>query len=61
MIRITMKTHNAAFHDSGDQKYEVASILDELAWRIRNEGVEPYVRLIDSNGNAVGSMQVDEE
>ena len=63
MITITLKTNNAAFYDCGeyDPREEVARILETLAQRIREEGVEPYVRLMDYNGNAVGSLQTDEE
>lgn len=63
MIKITINTENAAFHNEYDPasdtfyKFsEVARILDKLAKRLDPEqgGDTPPIRLMDINGNCVG-------
>lgn len=51
-MRITLATDNAAFE--ADQRGEIARILRGLAARIEN-GQDPS-RLLDYNGNAVGTV-----
>jgi len=56
-ITITINTDNAAFED--DRGAEVARILTKLARYIRDNGPE-YAhcrRLMDANGNAVGTVE----
>lgn len=55
--RIEIKTDNAAFED--DPGYEVARILRKLADRVESEGLD-QVRLMDINGNCVGSVEVED-
>lgn len=53
MIRIKIKTENAAFQD-GNKRCEVARILRNLADKI--ESGESPSKLLDINGNCVGTV-----
>ena len=53
MITITIETDNAAF---SDKAHEVARILRELARRIENRGIDNISKVMDSNGNSVGTF-----
>lgn len=54
MIRITIRTDNAAFEDHGS-RYEIARILHDLAHRFERSG-----RLLvqDLNGHTVGDVKL---
>ena len=57
MFRITMKTENAAFED--DRNMELARILRQIAERLENG--EDAGRVLDINGNKVGSFEMEED
>lgn len=54
-ITITIRTVNAAF--DGQESFEVARILRELADKIEN-GQEPN-SVMDYNGNKVGNVEIE--
>lgn len=56
MVKITIKTNNAAFEGVG-KKYEIARILRHLADKIEVCGCENSF-LSDWNGNKVGECKI---
>lgn len=56
MFKIEIETGNAAFED--DRNMELARILRQIAERLENG--ENAGRVLDINGNKVGSFEIEE-
>jgi hypothetical protein len=56
MFKIEIETGNAAFED--DRNMELARILRQIAERLENG--EDAGRVLDINGNKVGSFEMEE-
>lgn len=56
MFKIEIETGNAAFED--DRNMELARILRQIAERLENG--EDAGRVLDINGNKVGSFEIEE-
>lgn len=60
-ITITIDTSNAAFEDNG-VVHEVVKILRRLANRILDDrSIEMVTKVMDSNGNSVGTFDVEKD
>ncbi|MFA5436896.1 MAG: hypothetical protein WC372_12730 [Candidatus Neomarinimicrobiota bacterium] len=57
MFKIEIETGNAAFED--DRNMELARILRQIAERLENG--EDAGRVLDINGNKVGSFEMEED
>lgn len=57
MLKIEIETGNAAFED--DRNMELARILRQIAERLENG--EDAGRVLDINGNKVGSFEMEED
>jgi hypothetical protein len=55
MIRITIKTDNAAFQD-GNKAAELARILREMAANLDESACFRFCKVYDVNGNDVGAV-----
>jgi hypothetical protein len=51
-ITISMQTGNEAFQNDND----IAKALIELAKRIKRSGIDNISKIMDSNGNSVGTV-----
>jgi hypothetical protein len=58
MFKIEIETGNAAFEDD-NRNYELARILRQIAERL--ESGEDAGRVLDINGNKVGSFEMEED
>ena len=58
MFKIEIETGNAAFEDD-NRNYELARILRQIAERLENG--ENAGRVLDINGNKVGSFEIEED
>lgn len=66
MFKLTIKTHNAAFHDENEsdsttaRDTEIARILREVADRIERSGGEISLStILDINGRTVGTWSFE--
>ena len=57
MLKIEIETGNAAFED--DRNMELERILRQIAERLENG--EDAGRVLDINGNKVGSFEMEED
>lgn len=57
MFKVEIETGNAAFED--DRNMELARILRQIAERLENG--EDAGRVLDINGNKVGSFEMEED
>lgn len=58
-IKIEFDLDNAAFAESGTEN-EIATILKEIATRVEFKGVGNGFKVMDSNGNSVGTVTYEE-
>ena len=55
-IVITIKPEGAEYEDGGRHDRVIAGWLEELARRIRKNGLDNVTKVLDGNGNSVGTV-----